>query len=878
MDGYWTSHSLYEGPQFTPFSRNFGPPSEVPRYDISQVALVSVVLEDGARFQFDVIRLIVVTKEAGITLHTCNDELASYTTFPLNIHIPKYRHSLTRRRALLARQGVLGPVSDKTCTVFLELLRPESLPGGPQQRPRLVQRASYCPSQQDLQVIYDHTQPCSPAHASMLLFLACSANLEAVLSKTIFRGAVPPGHTAIRAHAFRVLPLATRSKCPELPPHIVRRIAEFAVAHKGRGWRKTLISCGLVSRAWKQVLDIYFQSLGSIPRSAFADNPWVSSVARSLDLRPERGALIRSFSVYDYALRSKVEAQDNYTAQDWDSLLTILGHVDPAGLRVICLPVSVPTSVAGDLSTRFFTLCGVKELHLGESHEGSENASFDMDTIQSWISQWPDLSVLRLDGWSKSGDIDAATAPSTSGQFNLIKLTLSSGTLSASQLRRLTPSSIPRLKILQLVHVDGFSNHDFTLFLRAVASTLEEIFVAECEFSRGSPSEEFALDAAMPTLTALVRLYAFGPGLASSLTLARKPVSYSMLSSRRLMPSITLQPGKDDVLSNELLQAVEVTGWVSIKIHFPASQDVPLDVVRSTKAAALRRGIFDLCDDPAIIFWRFSLQHSPHSQFWNLVASSTFVASHLTVSHELESCKLCQIINLGPQTGDMELHDVLLTIELMEIDRITSAAFTITRRKIPPNEEIKQSLTHLLQSSMGGYSTNFSVSTGLFSPNARIYQLPRTSNSHFALQHWHLEDFRYHYVYDAVRVVQVSVILDGAQAARSQFAAVRLVGVTGDAGLASGLIMRYTWHGDCTIAIMASCRISPIPIVHTDMGKLMKDGMPVLREEVLETAAAAGDTVRVYTIVLAKLCNAQGTHIDATPVRYRFVQRTAADL
>ncbi|KAG6917327.1 hypothetical protein DXG01_002985 [Tephrocybe rancida] len=576
MDGYWTSHSLNEGPQF--ISRSFGPQLEVPRYDISQVALVSVVLEDGARSQFDAIRLIVVTKEVGI-----------------NIHLPKYRQSLTRRRALLARQGVLGPVSDKTalkqptCTVFLELLRPKGLLGLPRRKPKLVQMTSYCPSQQDLQVIYDHAQPCDPVHASMFLFLACSTNLEPV--RTIFSDGIHSTQAVIRAHAFRVFPLATRSKCPELPPHIVRRIAEFAIVHKERGWRKMLMSYGLVSRAWKQVLDIYFKGLGSGPGEAIADKPWVSSVARSLDLRPERGALIHSFSVYDYALKSNAMGHDNYTVQDWDALLTILGHVDPAGLRVIYLPISLPASVAGDLLTRFFALCGVKELHLGKSHGKNENVPFDIDTIQSWISQWPDLSVLALDSWSKSGDIDVATAPSTSGQFNLRNLTLSSGTLSASQLRRLIPSSIPRLKTLRLTHVDGFSNHDFTLFLRAVASTLEEIFVTDCEFSRGSPSEEFALDAAMPTLTALVRLYARGPGLASSLTLARKPVSYNRVGPRRLMPSITLRLGKDDVLSNELLQAVEVTGWETITVRFPVSQDVPLAVVRSTMAAALRRGI-----------------------------------------------------------------------------------------------------------------------------------------------------------------------------------------------------------------------------------------------------------------------------------------------
>ncbi|KAG6917324.1 hypothetical protein DXG01_002982 [Tephrocybe rancida] len=586
----------YKGPRFITPSRGFRRQSEFPnRYDISQVALVTVVLEDGARFQFDAIRLIVVTKEVGITLHTCNDELASYTTFPQNIHLPKYRHSLTRRRALLAKQGVLGPASDKTalkqatCTVFLELLRPNHLFSVPRPRPRLVQKTSYCPSQQGLRVIYDHTQPCDPAHASMLLFLACSTNLEPALSGTI---GVHLAQTWIRAHAFRILPLATRSKCPELPPHIVRRITEFAVAHGERGWRKVLMTCGLVSRAWKQVLDIYFQGLGSITRNLVADNPWASSVARSLDLRPERGALIRSFSVYDYAFKSNVKGQDNYTAQDWDALLTILGHVDPAGLRVIHLPVSIPAYVAGDLSTRFFSLCDVKELHIGESHSKSEKVPFDMDTIQSWISQWPDFRVLQLGRWSKSGDIDVATAPSTSGQFNLINLTLSFGTLSASQLRRLTPSSVPRLNTLRLVHVDGFSNHDFTLFLCAAASTLKEIFVTDCEFSRGAPSEEFALDAAMPTLTALVKLCARGPGLASSLTLGRKPVSYNILGPRYLMPSITLQPGKDDVLSNELLQAVEVTGWVNIEVHFPVSQDVPLAVVRSTKAAALRRGIW----------------------------------------------------------------------------------------------------------------------------------------------------------------------------------------------------------------------------------------------------------------------------------------------
>ncbi|KAG6914983.1 hypothetical protein DXG01_014041 [Tephrocybe rancida] len=457
------------------------------RYDVAQVAQVSVVLEGAARFWFAAIRLIVVTKEAGLTLHTC-DGIDPYLYIP-NTHRHTHRHGLAQQRdARLSDRDVLGLATDATlalpiCTIVLEAA-----------------------ADARLRVIYDRAEACDPAHTTLHLYLACNTHFDPIVTHRILpHRSEGDSISSIYAYAFRVTPLAPGTACTQFPPQVLCRIAEFVITPKVKGWRKALMACAHVSKAWAHVVDVYFQNLGN---GASSDAPTLAAVARSLELRPERGNLIRCLLVADYNMK-RLMALGSYTAEEWSALFSILGKTDPANMNAIRLPVGIPAPIAGDLLARLSSLLDLKELHLGQ-YKGREIISISIDPILTQIAAWPGLRTLRLNGWLKSESSHATPSPSC----KISDLDLAYGTLSGPHLRLFTPPSAPRLRKLKLAHVDGLLNSDFAPFLAAVAPTLEDLTVEDCEITRVT-DEEFALDAVMPQLTTLVQLSVKSFGIAS---------------------------------------------------------------------------------------------------------------------------------------------------------------------------------------------------------------------------------------------------------------------------------------------------------------------------------------------------------------------------
>ncbi|KAG6817477.1 hypothetical protein H0H87_008102 [Tephrocybe sp. NHM501043] len=335
---------------------------------------------------------------------------------------------------------------------------------------------------------------------------------------------------AMCVHTIRVfswLNNTTHATWSRLSPQIVQHIAKAAIGYKQGGWRRTLLSLGLVCKAWSHVVDVYFMSLGI---RYDCDRTTISRVARSLYARPERGVLIRALSVDDY---SPVPSARRYqfTDDQWQDLIAILGLNESQ-----LLPV-------------------------------------DMEKlVQTLIANWPSLRELKLAGWLTSDDPDAKPPLLPPLSCSLSKLELSCGSLNWCSTE---------------VFLDGVSNLDFTSFLNAVASTLENLHVESCEFSRVSEDEEFAIDAVMPKLAALVNLSAEGPGLATCLALSRKAIARPQHGA---LVEVKLMPGKSDLHLKDIFPAMSVTGWKSITVIFSESPNAPA-LIQSILEAATNCGI-----------------------------------------------------------------------------------------------------------------------------------------------------------------------------------------------------------------------------------------------------------------------------------------------
>ncbi|KAG6907291.1 hypothetical protein DXG01_009596 [Tephrocybe rancida] len=380
MAGYWISHSLYEGPFVINFS-NIG-------------SQVSVVLDDEARFHFSAIRLIIVSKDDDITLNS--REYLPHTEAPTrkNTYMHGYRHKLAKQRDL--HRSNLEYINSSTlpvCTITLELQRTEAA------KPLytyIIRRATD-PSVSGLRVVYDCTQPCNPEQPAFLLYLtgnACIAPLPMYclnaqwgqfgLPVYMFRVKSTPG-----AHCYG-------KKVGKLPANVVRRIAKISIIDKPFGWRQTLLSYGLVCKAWTHVLDLFFLSLQDKYVGSF-DLPDICAVARSLDARPERGSLMPAFSMIDFNAVTFPAAEGQPSTQYLLAISTVLGHASPTFLKTVRFQ-KMPVTVAEDVRRGLDRLQGLEKLVLG-GHRSADEIHLDLDTIQTLMSKWPNLHQASLSRW-----------------------------------------------------------------------------------------------------------------------------------------------------------------------------------------------------------------------------------------------------------------------------------------------------------------------------------------------------------------------------------------------------------------------------------------------------------------------------------------------
>lgn len=255
-----------------------------------------------------------------------------------------------------------------------------------------------------LRIIYDYAMACTPDQRMFMGFLQLKSNhfFRAIINPM----GPPPSNggyelPSIPTHMVQILPLVMqRSSSCRLPFKIIHRIVSFTLSERGNGFRRALMSFGLVCKAWLPLLDIFYEGLGypAYPFGAQAqaqDQPLATAVARTLERNPEKAQLIKIFRSWDYS------AEGDTKNQLTEAHMTILKLVTAATIiRVSSIPPLLGNFFLGTASM----LKGIRGFvaNTGNSRDGTVVGDigpiFQLDTsdILKLISHWPELQMLRI--------------------------------------------------------------------------------------------------------------------------------------------------------------------------------------------------------------------------------------------------------------------------------------------------------------------------------------------------------------------------------------------------------------------------------------------------------------------------------------------------
>ena len=161
--------------------------------------------------------------------------------------------------------------------------------------------------------------------------------------------------------------------------------------------------------------------------------------------------------------------------------------------------------------------------------------------------------------------------------------------LRGNQLSKFAPHSPPCLNIIELCDLRGVINSDLLTLLIAVAPTLANLSIIDCEIQRHNSDEEHATDATVSGMVNLQTLSLAGDcGTALSIArghtpprITRPPLQYPSIFISHV-PAIDFQ---------SLRKALEVTGWASVMVMSEAIREAPEDVREELQDIASERDI-----------------------------------------------------------------------------------------------------------------------------------------------------------------------------------------------------------------------------------------------------------------------------------------------
>lgn len=307
-----------------------------------------------------------------------------------------------RRNSIQSSERLLEGSSKSTvtlpiCTVIFELKLVERMVVLPAMmsslkimkmvpRPKIISSATY-------RIAYRRGYPCTQACHSVLAFFVSNVRLRV---STRPRG--------ISAHSLRILPASNGRPPPiHLPPSILRHIVGFIVRPAGQSWRAELRLFGSVCKSWSIVLDLFFE----IFTLTYMDPPSALSVMRSVEKKPERARLIRSFSTLHYEGTSQMD-DDAYTTS-CRCLLKILALAH--SIREVVL-TTFPTPLVQDFVLAISQLRNIQTCVLRGDRSSSvgRRRSMEIEDLFHCISNWPNLRTLDLewkDNWDEEDIEDA---------------------------------------------------------------------------------------------------------------------------------------------------------------------------------------------------------------------------------------------------------------------------------------------------------------------------------------------------------------------------------------------------------------------------------------------------------------------------------------
>lgn len=202
-------------------------------------------------------------------------------------------------------------------------------------------------------------------------------------------------------HVVRVLPVSgTRRSFPVLPFKILRRVAEEAIGHQSPGWRTSLLSCALVSKAWYPLVDMFFDTLGSTLND---DKLHPQAVANSLKRQPKKGHLIRRIDYRNFKSMVNDLERKNFSK----ALISVLRMSTFVKEVILC---EMPSNLNDNLFEALEQLEKVEiyTMYLGGFHfpiTGKAQFPDIVDTQRS-IANWTELRVLKLSQWEKSKQLE----------------------------------------------------------------------------------------------------------------------------------------------------------------------------------------------------------------------------------------------------------------------------------------------------------------------------------------------------------------------------------------------------------------------------------------------------------------------------------------
>ncbi|KAF8074935.1 hypothetical protein FPV67DRAFT_1665695 [Lyophyllum atratum] len=575
MDNYWFSYNTY-----LVSAEVGGSPS----------CIISFVLEDEASFHFSGIRLLIVHKPSE-RLSTLRIE--DWVTPTTRFRTPRgsqttHREALIRRcDAAQSSKRLLTGAARPVCTFVFELIdRSDER----YNRCTLVPHSKFEAEQlREVRIAYDFAYPCNSTHRSIVITLNTSQPFHRTPLSAYGMIDLNTLLAPIHAHSVRIVPFPRRQQqFPSLPSWLLCSIVKLALGGKPKGWRKALLSFGLVCKSWALVLDLAVAGFDEIDDE---DKPGVVAVARALELRPERAAAIRIFSPWVH--EGFIDPSGEASLDKWHAVLTILTHA--TSVETVDFS-SIHASIARDLvrllqKLRKVRVCKFK--FRNGTTRFSRGHALSMDEVQTCIADWEQLESLGLMSWRDTRQTPDAPPPSRLA-CKIRNLTLEGAKITGPQLMLFASGPTAYLKELRLTNVKDVPNCDFLSFLNAVAPTLSRLVVLESTIHRITDEEERAIDAAMPAMGALEHLYTNGDCV-SALAIARKAPARPRVGNTAVHGSIIIRTASLGMSFEDVTKAVKMTMWETVSVTWAGAPDWDKAQAESTKRAASERGVTFEC-------------------------------------------------------------------------------------------------------------------------------------------------------------------------------------------------------------------------------------------------------------------------------------------